>query len=63
MVGMFMYDDSLMGCASVRGSVTTSRRGSSKNFWIWLVNAPGVWRPAMDLAWRYCANLKTARWP
>jgi hypothetical protein len=52
-----------MGWWSVRGSVTISSRGSSNCFWIWLVNVPGVWRPAMHLAPVYCANLNTARWP
>ena len=52
-VGMFMYALSLMGWWSVRGSVTISSRGSSKSFWIWLVNVPAhksrtMWRPQLS---------------
>merc|ERR550532_2788353 len=34
----------------------------AKEAWIWLVNAPGVKRPAMEEQPMYLANLRTARW-
>ena len=47
---------------SVRGSETTRRRGSLKAAWIWLVNVPGVKRPAMGLAPVLLANFRIARY-
>ena len=47
MTGTFTYEDSRTGWESVRGSVMMSRRGSRNCFVIWLVNVPGVNRPAM----------------
>ena len=47
---------------SVRGSHTTSRRGSLKAAWIWLVNVPGVNRPATAVAPVWLANFRIARY-
>merc|ERR1719317_1699580 len=63
MTGMLTYDASVTGWWSIRGSVTTSRRGSRKAAWIWLVKVPGVKRPAMGVAPVAEANFSTARWP
>lgn len=48
-VGSFTWE-------SVRGSVTSRRRGSRNCLVIWLVKVPGVKRPAMDCAPVYWAN-------
>jgi len=63
MTGRLTYDASLTAWESVRGSVMTRMRGSLNCLVIWLVNVPGVNRPAIDAAPVYCANLSTARWP
>ena len=47
---------------SIRGSHTTRRRGSRKAAWIWLVNVPGVKRPATATAPVWAANFRMARW-
>lgn len=47
---------------SVRGSHTTSKRGSLKAAWIWLVNVPGVKRPAIAVAPVWLANFRMARY-
>ena len=55
-VGMLAYAASAMAWWSVRGSVSSSRRGSRDLEVIWLVKVPGVKRPAMGEApvyWQY----------
>lgn len=49
-------------CWSVRGSHTTSSRGSLKAAWIWLVKVPGVKRPATAVAPVWDANFRIARY-
>jgi len=55
-VGMLAYAASAIDWWSVRGSVSSSRRGSRYLDVIWLVNVPGVKRPAIGVApvyWQY----------
>ncbi len=48
--GMLTYEASVIGWWSAIGSVIMIKRGSLNACWIWLVNEPGVKRPAIGVA-------------
>jgi len=49
-IGILTYDASVIAWWSATGSVMITRRGSLNARWIWLVNEPGVKRPAIGVA-------------
>lgn len=64
MVSGLTQDASVRGWWSVGSGVSDHRGlGSRKAAWIWLVNVPGVERPATEVALAAAANLSTAGRP